>query len=93
MIHEREEVNLSQVNLITTIMPSLQKSWIHKIFLVLIGTLLLTLSAKVQVPFYPVPMTMQTFVILVIAMTFGTGQSVIGPCRDASFLPCVTYSC
>lgn len=28
-----------------------------------------------------------------IAMTFGTGQSVIGPCRDVSFLPCVTYSC
>ncbi len=28
-----------------------------------------------------------------IAMTFETGQSVIGPCRDASFLPCVTYSC
>ena len=28
-----------------------------------------------------------------IAMTFGTGQSVIGPCQDVSFLPCVTYSC
>ncbi|MEE2999190.1 MAG: biotin transporter BioY [Pseudomonadota bacterium] len=60
-----------QANLITTIIPSLQSSWIYKLFLALIGTLLLTLSAKIQVPFYPVPMTMQTFVILVIAMTFG----------------------
>ena len=28
--------------------------------LILFGTLLLTISAKVQVPFWPVPMTMQT---------------------------------
>ncbi len=35
------------------------------------GTLLLTLSAKISVPFYPVPMTMQTFAVLVIAMSFG----------------------
>ena len=33
------------------------------IFLALFGTLLLAISAKVQVPFWPVPMTMQTFVI------------------------------
>lgn len=37
----------------------------------LVGTLLLTLSAKVQVPFWPVPMTMQTFVVLVLAMSYG----------------------
>jgi biotin transport system substrate-specific component len=35
------------------------------------GTVLLTLSAKIQVPFYPVPMTMQTFAVLVIGMTYG----------------------
>ena len=32
--------------------------------IVLLGTLLLTASAKIQVPFWPVPMTMQTFVVL-----------------------------
>ena len=37
----------------------------------LVGTGLLTLSAKINVPFYPVPMTMQTFVVLVIGMVFG----------------------
>ena len=36
---------------------------IVNIFLVLFGTLLLTISAKIQVPFWPVPMTMQTFVV------------------------------
>jgi biotin transport system substrate-specific component len=35
------------------------------------GSLLLTLSAKTQIPFYPVPMTMQTFVILVLGMALG----------------------
>jgi biotin transport system substrate-specific component len=35
------------------------------------GTLLLWLSAKVQIPFWPVPMTMQTFVVLVIGCAYG----------------------
>ena len=39
--------------------------------LALIGSALLTLSAKIQVPFYPVPMTMQTFVVLTIGMAYG----------------------
>ena len=41
------------------------------LFLVLAGSLLLTLSAKIQVPFYPVPMTMQTLVVLIIGIGFG----------------------
>ena len=40
--------------------------------LVIFGTLLLTVSAKVQVPFWPVPMTMQTFAVFIIGMTFGS---------------------
>jgi biotin transport system substrate-specific component len=43
-----------------------------KVMLVLFGTLLLTLSAKVHIPFWPVPLTMQTFVVLLIGMTYGT---------------------
>lgn len=39
--------------------------------LALAGTMLLTLSAKIQVPFWPVPMTMQTFVVLAIGMAYG----------------------
>ena len=42
-----------------------------KISLILLGTLLLTISAKIKVPFYPVPMTMQTFVVVLIGITFG----------------------
>ena len=35
------------------------------------GTLLITISAKIKIPFYPVPMTMQTFMILLIGITLG----------------------
>ena len=37
----------------------------------IVGTILITISAKVKIPFYPVPMTMQTFVILFIGVTLG----------------------
>ena len=39
--------------------------------LVLAGSILLTVSAKIQVPFYPVPMTLQTLVVLLIGILFG----------------------
>jgi biotin transport system substrate-specific component len=39
--------------------------------LVVAGSALMALSAKVQVPMWPVPMTMQTFAVLVIGMAYG----------------------
>lgn len=36
------------------------------------GTLLIWIAAKIKVPFYPVPMTMQTFAILFIGMAYGS---------------------
>jgi len=35
------------------------------------GALLLAASAKLQIPFYPAPMTLQTLAVLLIAATFG----------------------
>lgn len=39
--------------------------------LALFGSLLLTVSAKVQVPFYPVPMTLQTLVVFLLGIAYG----------------------
>ena len=47
------------------------------ISLVLLGTILLAISAKIQLPFWPVPMTMQTFVIFLIGMTYSVRLSFI----------------
>ena len=44
---------------------------IKLILITIAGSILITISAKVKIPFYPVPMTMQTFVILLIGITFG----------------------
>ena len=50
----------------------LQIQKIFKIFFIIIfGSLLITLSAKIKIPFYPVPMTMQTFMIILIGASFG----------------------
>ena len=45
---------------------------IIKIFLVIfLGSIALTISAKIKIPFYPVPMTMQTFVVMLLGISFG----------------------
>ena len=44
---------------------------IKGLFIALIGTIILAISSKIKIPFYPVPMTMQTFVVLLIGITLG----------------------
>jgi len=48
--------------------------------LVFLGTMALTVSAKLKIPFYPVPMTMQTFVVLFLGLAFGykIGLATVG---------------
>ena len=41
------------------------------ILIIFLGSILLTISSKIKIPFYPVPMTMQTFVVLFLGMSFG----------------------
>ncbi|MCK5777957.1 MAG: biotin transporter BioY [Rhodospirillales bacterium] len=48
-----------------------QHSWLRNLMLVFTGSVLLAISAKINIPFYPVPMTMQTFMVLCIGMAFG----------------------
>lgn len=44
---------------------------LRALVLALAGSLVLAISAKIQVPFWPVPMTMQTFAVTVIGMAYG----------------------
>jgi biotin transport system substrate-specific component len=44
---------------------------LRAVLLALLGSALLTVSAKVQVPFYPVPMTLQTLVVLLLGLALG----------------------
>jgi biotin transport system substrate-specific component len=57
-------------------MEAIEKIQINKIakviLIALVGSFLLAISAKIKIPFYPVPMTMQTFVILFLGITLGS---------------------
>ena len=44
---------------------------IKTLLIILLGSLALTVSAKIKIPFYPVPMTMQTFMVMFIGLSFG----------------------
>ena len=48
-----------------------QTQIIKSIIVIFIGSIILAISAKVKIPFYPVPMTMQTFVVLFLGISFG----------------------
>lgn len=51
--------------------PDSDKSWLRATTLAVAGSLLLTLSAKTQIPFLPVPLTFQTLVVLLIGFSYG----------------------
>ena len=48
-----------------------QSQIIKSLLVIFLGSVILTISAKVKIPFYPVPMTMQTFVVLFLGISFG----------------------
>jgi biotin transport system substrate-specific component len=41
------------------------------LIVIFLGSVILAISAKIKIPFYPVPMTMQTFVVLFLGISFG----------------------
>ena len=57
-----------------------QPKVIKSLLAILFGSIALTISAKIKIPFYPVPMTMQTFVVLFLGISLGhkIGLATIG---------------
>ena len=48
-----------------------QTQIIKSLLIILLGSIVLAISSKVKIPFYPVPMTMQTFIVLFLGISFG----------------------
>ena len=48
-----------------------QAKLFKSLVVVVLGSIALTISAKIKIPFYPVPMTMQTFVVLFLGISLG----------------------
>ena len=53
------------------IKQNFQSKLIKSILAVVLGSIILTISAKIKITFYPVPMTMQTFVVLLLGLSVG----------------------
>ena len=51
--------------------PSVRANWQLQVVLAVAGSALLAVSAKLQVPFWPVPMTMQPLAVMLIGIGFG----------------------
>ena len=45
--------------------------WLRRTALAVFGSVALTVSAKIQIPFWPVPFTMQTMIVLLVGMALG----------------------
>ena len=48
-----------------------QNKIVKSLIAIILGSIALTISAKIKIPFYPVPMTMQTFVVLFLGISLG----------------------
>jgi len=57
-----------------------QTKLIKSFLAIVLGSIALTISAKIKIPFYPVPMTMQTFVVLFLGVSLGykIGLATVG---------------
>ena len=57
-----------------------QPKLIKSLVVIILGSIALTISAKIKIPFYPVPMTMQTFVVLFLGISLGykIGLATVG---------------
>lgn len=51
--------------------PLTSRSWTLQVLAVLLGTAVLAASSWIEVPMYPVPMTMQTYAVLIIGALYG----------------------
>ena len=49
-----------------------QTQIIKSLLIILLGSIILAISSKIKIPFYPVPMTMQTFIVLFLGIILGS---------------------
>jgi len=62
---------MANPSLAASLFPRIEGNALARLAMVVGGVLLLAVSSKVQVPFWPVPMTLQTAVVLLIGASYG----------------------
>ncbi len=69
-------MNTQSPSLAVHLWPSASRNAVRTVALVVLGCALLWVSAKVKVPFWPVPMTLQTFAVMALAAAYGSRLGV-----------------
>ncbi|MCP4385726.1 MAG: biotin transporter BioY [Hyphomicrobiales bacterium] len=59
-----------------TLLPEGATRFLGAVLLVVAGTVVLAISAKIKVPFWPIPITLQTLAIMAIAAAYGSRLAV-----------------
>lgn len=67
------DIRMNHVSLLQAAWPvqGTQQRLLRDLLMVVAGSILLTVSAKIQVPFWPVPMTMQTYAVILLGAVLG----------------------
>lgn len=71
MMHSANTLHPTLMGMLWPTQAASPSTVLRAVVLAVVGSALLWASAKIQVPFYPVPMTMQTFMVLAIGMAYG----------------------
>jgi biotin transport system substrate-specific component len=69
--------NATSRALAVAVWPEGVNQFVQGAVLVVLGTIILAISAKIRVPFYPVPMTLQTFAVMALAAAYGSRLAVL----------------
>jgi biotin transport system substrate-specific component len=64
-------MSIAQATIVDRFVP---RTIVNNISLVLGGALITALAAQVQIPMWPVPLTLQTFAVLLVGATLGAGR-------------------
>ena len=70
------QANATSRALAVAVWPETVNRAVQAAVLVVAGTAILAISAKTQVPFWPVPMTLQTLAVMAIAAAYGSNLAV-----------------
>ncbi len=67
-----QALSVKRDTLAATLWPvDASRGWLRNVVLAVVGSLLVALCAQIQVPLWPVPITGQTFGVLVVGMVYG----------------------
>lgn len=71
-MHDLDPGDDTHATLAATLWPAHGRGYVRHLVLALLGSLFVALRAQIQLPFKPVPITLQTFAVLLVGVAFGS---------------------